>query len=175
MTEENLENTPDDTQDKPDQQVSQDEIEKSVEQQMQEALEKDNTKDAGSTDTAEGEPADTVADEGVGADSVQMPNMVKQAQFPQLSQDEGEIPSQNIGLLLDVPMPISIELGRTAMTIESILDLGPGSVVELNKLAGEPVDLLVNNKLIAKGEVVVVDENFGIRITDLLSPQDRFK
>jgi len=71
-----------------------------------------------------------------------------------------------------VPLPVSIELGRTTMTIEDILNLGPGSIVELDKLAGEPVDLLVNYRMIAKGEVVVVDENFGIRITDLISKQN---
>ncbi|RKX19163.1 MAG: hypothetical protein DRP26_03940, partial [Candidatus Zixiibacteriota bacterium] len=63
----------------------------------------------------------------------------------------------------------------TNMAIEDILNLGPGSVVELDKLAGEPVDLLVNNKLLAKGEVVVVDENFGLRVTSMISPQDRIR
>ena len=72
-------------------------------------------------------------------------------------------------------LPISIELGRTKMPISDILGLGPGSVVELNKLAGEPVDLLVNNKVVAKGEVVVVDENFGLRITQLMTPEERLK
>jgi flagellar motor switch protein FliN/FliY len=83
--------------------------------------------------------------------------------------------SHNIDLLLDVKMPVSIELGRTELPISEILNLGPGSVVELDKLAGEPVDLLVNDKIIAKGEVVVVDENFGVRITMLMSPEERLK
>jgi len=82
---------------------------------------------------------------------------------------------KNLNMLLDVSLPISIELGRTAMAIEDILNLGPGSVVELDKLAGEPVDLLVNNKLMAKGEVVVIDENFGVRITNMVSPGDRIR
>ncbi|MDI6785952.1 MAG: flagellar motor switch protein FliN [bacterium] len=79
----------------------------------------------------------------------------------------------NIGLLMDVPMRITVELGRTEMTIKDILALGEGSIVELNKLAGEPVELLVNGKSIAKGGVVVIDENFGIRITEISSPSER--
>ena len=84
------------------------------------------------------------------------------AEFQQLSPTPTAIDDTgNIDLLLDVKMPVSIELGRTEMAISDLLAMGPGSVVELNKLAGEPVDLLVNHKIIAKGEVVVVDENFG--------------
>jgi flagellar motor switch protein FliN/FliY len=78
-------------------------------------------------------------------------------------------------MLMDVSVPIAIELGRTSMAIEDILNLGPGSVVELDKLAGEPVDLLVNNKLLAKGEVVVIDENFGVRITNMVSKPERIR
>jgi flagellar motor switch protein FliN/FliY len=74
---------------------------------------------------------------------------------------------------MDVPLQITVELGKSRRTIREILALGPGSVVELDKLAGEPVDLLVNGKLLAKGEVVVIDENFGIRITDIISPIER--
>ena len=80
-----------------------------------------------------------------------------------------------IELLMDVDLPVSIELGRTKMAIADILALGPGSVVELNKLAGEPVDLLVNYKVVARGEVVVVDENFGLRVTQLMTPEERLK
>ena len=97
-------------------------------------------------------------------------------EFQQLTPLQGAGANRNnIDLLLDVKMPVAIELGRTEMPISEILGLGPGSVVELNKLAGEPVDLLVNNKVIARGEVVVVDENFGVRITLLMSPQERLK
>lgn len=102
--------------------------------------------------------------------------MAHPAQFQQLSSSPGEQAiGHNIDLLMDVKMPVSIELGRTEMPISEILGLGPGSVVELDKLAGEPVDLLVNNKVVARGEVVVVDENFGVRITMLMSPQERLK
>jgi flagellar motor switch protein FliN/FliY len=100
---------------------------------------------------------------------------VAKAGFQQLSQPAGSAEPRNIDLLMDVNLPISIELGRTRMSISEILALGPGSVVELNKLAGEPVDLLVNQKIVAKGEVVVVDENFGLRITQLVTPEERLK
>jgi flagellar motor switch protein FliN/FliY len=79
----------------------------------------------------------------------------------------------NIGLLMDVPLKLTVELGRTTKLVKEILALAPGSVVELDKLAGEAVDILVNEKLIAKGEVVVIDENFGVRITEIINPEER--
>jgi flagellar motor switch protein FliN len=100
---------------------------------------------------------------------------VSKAEFQHLSEPAGDNDPRNIDLLMDVDLPVSIELGRTHMSIADILSLGPGSVVELNKLAGEPVDLLVNQKVVAKGEVVVVDENFGLRITQLLTQEERLK
>lgn len=100
---------------------------------------------------------------------------VKEVNFPQLSMG-GPGPMQpNMNLLMDVQMTLTVELGRTKMYIKEILRLGEGSIIELDKLAGEPVDLLVNGKLIAKGEVVVIDENFGVRVTDIVSPIDRLK
>ena len=81
----------------------------------------------------------------------------------------------SIDLLLDIPLEISAELGRTRMIINDLLQLGQGSVIELNKLAGEPLEILVNQKLIARGEVVVVNEKFGIRLTDIISPLERIK
>ncbi len=89
---------------------------------------------------------------------------------------EGELEGMsatNLDLLLDVGLRVSVELGRADLTIKDVLALGPGSVIELDKLAGEPVDIYVNDRLIAKGEVVVVDENFGVRVTDIVSPQKR--
>lgn len=103
------------------------------------------------------------------------PATAAKAEFQQLTESSGKAEKQNIDLLMDVNLPVSIELGRTKMTIEDILALGPGSVVELNKLAGEPVDLMVNYKVVARGEVVVIDENFGVRITQLLSPEERLR
>ncbi|MEJ2071226.1 MAG: flagellar motor switch protein FliN [Syntrophobacterales bacterium] len=79
----------------------------------------------------------------------------------------------NMELLLDIPLEITAELGRTRMIINDLLQLGQGSVIELNKLAGEPLEILVNQKLIARGEVVVVNEKFGIRLTDIISPLER--
>lgn len=101
--------------------------------------------------------------------------VVRQADFQQLSETSGGTSVRNIDLLMDVDLPVSIELGRTRMNVSDILALGPGSVVELDKLVGEPVDLLVNSKCVARGEVVVVDENFGLRITQLVSPEERIK
>ncbi len=79
----------------------------------------------------------------------------------------------NIEMLMDLELPISVELGRVKMFVKDILELGPGSVVELNKFSGEPVDVFVNNKKFAEGEVVVVDQNFGVRITALVGPSER--
>ncbi|MCA1030081.1 flagellar motor switch phosphatase FliY [Bacillus timonensis] len=95
------------------------------------------------------------------------------APFEQVSLQQTE--QKNLGMLLDIPLQVTVELGRTKRSIKEILELSPGSIIELDKLAGEPVDVLVNNKLIAKGEVVVIDENFGVRITDIISQTDRIK
>lgn len=98
---------------------------------------------------------------------------VQPVQFPSLSSAAQAAQTGNIGLLMDVSMQLTVELGRTKMLIKDILGMGEGTIVELDKLAGEPVDLLVNGKLIAKGEVVVIDENFGVRVTDIISPMER--
>ena len=100
---------------------------------------------------------------------------VSKAEFQQLSQPSEQAQASNLDLLMDINLPVSIELGRTKMPISELLALGPGSVVELNKLAGEPVDVMVNQKLVARGEVVVIDENFGVRITQLMTPEERLK
>ncbi len=81
----------------------------------------------------------------------------------------------NVDFLLDIPLNVTIELGRTRLSIRKILELGPGSIIELDRLAGEPVDLLVNDKVVARGEVVVVDEYFGVRILSLISPEERIR
>jgi flagellar motor switch protein FliN/FliY len=96
--------------------------------------------------------------------SVQFPSLMSQAS----SQEQG-----NIGLIMDVYMEMTVELGRTRKLIKEILGMGEGTIIELDKLAGEPVDILVNHKLIAKGEVVVIDENFGVRVTEIVSPIER--
>jgi flagellar motor switch protein FliN/FliY len=81
----------------------------------------------------------------------------------------------DLSLLLDVPLQVTVELGRTRMTVESLLRLSQGSVVELNRVAGEPLDIYVNNKLMARGEAVVIKEKFGVRITDVLNPEKRLE
>lgn len=86
-------------------------------------------------------------------------------------------PSQpnNLDMLLDIPLQLTVELGRTKRSVKEILELSHGSIIELDKLAGEPVDILINSRLIAQGEVVVIDENFGVRVTSIISPTDRIK
>ena len=82
---------------------------------------------------------------------------------------------QNLDFILDIPLKVTVELGRTTVVIKDLLQLGQGSVLELDKLAGEPLEILVNGKLVAKGEVVVVNEKFGIRLTDIISPIERIE
>lgn len=151
--------------------VEQDEesIDDLVEKQMLAELEKMDSDESSFDDESSHHSFDD-SDSGGMFDSPE----VQKAEFQQLT-GGGKSEPQNLDLLLDVDLPLSIELGRTKMKVQEILNLGPGSVVELNKLAGEPVDLLVNNKIVAKGEVVVIDENFGLRITSLVSPQERIK
>ncbi|MFD2044112.1 flagellar motor switch phosphatase FliY [Ornithinibacillus salinisoli] len=99
---------------------------------------------------------------------------IQQADFSTFNQVElNKNEQRNLDMLLDIPLKVTVELGRTNRSIREILDLSAGSIIELDKLAGEPVDILVNEKLIAKGEVVVIDENFGVRVTDIISQSDR--
>ena len=101
-----------------------------------------------------------------------VPN-VQQLQYPNLQAGLNAGEQGNISLIMDVFMEMTVELGRTKKTIKDILGMGEGTIIELDKLAGEPVDILVNHKKIAKGEVVVIDENFGVRVTEILSPMER--
>jgi flagellar motor switch protein FliN/FliY len=103
----------------------------------------------------------------------QQPVLVQPAQFAAFGNNVLPKDGANIGLILDVPLQVTVELGSTKMKIKEILELGLGSVIELDKLAGDPVDIFVNGKLIAKGEVVVIDENFGIKVTDIVSHIER--
>lgn len=100
---------------------------------------------------------------------------VAPVQFTPLSTEPVQVNDANIGLILDVPLQITVELGRTKKSIKEILELSNGSIVELDKLAGEPVEIQVNGHYLAKGEVVVIDENFGVRITEIASPAERAK
>jgi len=98
---------------------------------------------------------------------------VQPANFQAFDEEPLVIDRKNIGLVMDVNLEISVELGRTHKLIREILEFGQGTIIELDKLAGEPVDILVNNKMIAKGEVVVIDESFGVRVTDIIHPSKR--
>jgi flagellar motor switch protein FliN/FliY len=93
--------------------------------------------------------------------------------FPSFSAPQESMMPRGMELILDIPLDVTVELGRVRMLIKDVLELSSGSIVELDRVAGEPVDLLVNGRLIAKGEVVVIEDNFGIRITEIISPADR--
>jgi flagellar motor switch protein FliN/FliY len=93
--------------------------------------------------------------------------------FQNLSADQVQPPAKNLDLILDIPVQLNVELGRTKIAIRNLLQLAQGSVVELDGLAGQPMDVLVNGCLIAQGEVVVVNDKFGIRLTDIISPAER--
>ena len=100
----------------------------------------------------------------------EQPVNVQPAQFSAFSGGTvGGYPAENIGLIMDVPLEVTVELGRTQKSISDILDFGPGKIIELNKIAGEPIDVLVNGKYVAKGEVVVIEESFGVRITEIVN------
>jgi flagellar motor switch protein FliN/FliY len=101
------------------------------------------------------------------------PTNVQSVMYPNLMPQPTAQEAGNIGLIMDVYMEMTVELGRTKKLIKEILGMGEGTIIELDKLAGEPVDILVNHKLIAKGEVVVIDENFGVRVTEIVSPMER--
>jgi len=107
---------------------------------------------------------------------ISQPVTAQPVQFQELSAPAAttsQVPPDKLELLFDIPLRVTVELGRTKMTLKEVLELSVGSLIELDKLTGEPVDILVNGKLIARGEVVVIDENFGVRITDIISPKER--
>lgn len=87
----------------------------------------------------------------------------------------GDIAERDLAFILDIPLELSVELGRSRMLVNDLLQLGQGSIVELNKLAGEPLEIYINRKLVARGEVVVVNEKFGVRLTDIISPMERVR
>lgn len=123
---------------------------------------------------------DNVADEWAAAMQEQASSEKSAAASKALPLDEMRddgIPKtmQNLDVILDIPVSIAMEVGRTSISIRNLLQLNQGSVIELDRLAGEPLDVLVNGTLIAHGEVVVVNEKFGIRMTDVISPSERIK
>ena len=102
-------------------------------------------------------------------------DLAQPAAFPQLKNDASGAPSGNLEMILDIPVQLTVELGRTKIPIKHILQLAQGSVVELDGMAGEPMNVLINGCLIAQGEVVVVNEKFGIRLTDIITPSERIR
>ena len=119
---------------------------------------------------AEAKPAAEVADEFAAA-----AEQVAPASFTNFLPTPSNMPSGDINMILDIPVQLTVELGRTRIPIKNILQLAQGSVVELDALAGEPMDVLVNGYLIAQGEVVVVNDKFGIRLTDIVTPSERMR
>ena len=121
---------------------------------------------------------DPVEDEGEGAGEGAGETAVEE-QEGDTNQEEGgkadKVKEANLDLILDIPLSVTVELGRSKMLINDLLQLGQGSVIELTKLVGDPLEVLVNDKLVARGEVVVVNEKFGVRLTDIVTPMERVK
>jgi len=163
--------------------------------QVKQELEENQQKEAdGEVEKTAAEMVDEISWDDVAADLDQQREMIKEEArsgktgdaaaetednvdglLPSLEPEQRRHLPDNINFILDIPLQLSVELGRTRMIINDLLQLGQGSVVELEKLAGEPLDVLVNNKLVARGEVVVVNEKFGIRLTDIISPIERIE
>ena len=123
---------------------------------------------------------DPVEDEGAGegAGEGAAETAVEEQEGDTIQEEGGkadEVKEANLDLILDIPLSVTVELGRSKMLINDLLQLGQGSVVELTKLVGEPLEVLVNDKLVARGEVVVVNEKFGVRLTDIVTPMERVK
>lgn len=113
------------------------------------------------------------ASEDITSTSPEETGLEQQQEEKELVQDQADM--KNLDLILDIPLVVTVELGRTKMLINDLLQLGQGSVIELTKLVGEPLEILVNDKLVARGEVVVVNEKFGVRLTDIVSPMERIE
>lgn len=111
----------------------------------------------------------------------QLAAQAEEVQFRDLSEEAAKVPEKqatakrDLDFILDIPLSVSAELGRSKLLINDLLQLGQGSVIELDKLAGEPLEILVNGKLVARGEAVVINEKFGVRLTDIISPMERVK
>jgi len=131
------------------------------------ALEEAKPKNGAGT-AAGGDDWDSLAKNNGGASRPASFNEIEDSGAPHTS-------SQNLDFLLDIPLDVTVELGRTSMIIDKMLQLTQGSVVELDKAAGEPVEIYVNRKLLGKGEVIVVNDRFGVRITEIISQADRIK
>ncbi|MBW1670340.1 MAG: flagellar motor switch protein FliN [Deltaproteobacteria bacterium] len=161
---------------KPDEDIGWDDVQNELEESKQPTAEKEAS--GVNVDLKETKP-----DENIGWDDVQneleeskQPTVAKEASgvnFEKIKKSETKGPSLDLDFILDIPITVTVELGRGKMMIGKLLQLGQSSVIELTKLAGEPMDVFVNNRLIAKGEVVVVNEKFGVRLTDVVSAAER--
>ena len=119
---------------------------------------------------------DPVEDEGAGEGAGE--TAVEEQEGDTNQEESGkanEVKEANLDLILDIPLSVTVELGRSKMLINDLLQLGQGSVIELTKLVGDPLEVMVNDKLVARGEVVVVNEKFGVRLTDIVTPMERVK
>lgn len=124
---------------------------------------------------AEAEGGKGDAGSAVASEVTAAADQVAPATFTNFNSTPGQMPAGDINMILDIPVQLTVELGRTRIPIKNILQLAQGSVVELDALAGEPMDVLVNGYLIAQGEVVVVNDKFGIRLTDIVTPSERMR
>lgn len=134
-------------------------------------MEEQNNNEGQAQGTPAGETPNLQALEGV--EQIQVDQIADQIKAGDDALNKMKV--QNLDFILDIPLKVTVELGRTTVIIKDLLQLGQGSVLELDKLAGEPLEILVNGKLVAKGEVVVVNEKFGIRLTDIISPVERIE
>ncbi|MGB1238661.1 MAG: flagellar motor switch protein FliN [Pseudomonadales bacterium] len=119
--------------------------------------------------------AAAMEEQGVGEESVDVEDELARVQLDELNDESIPLGDPKLDVILDIPVTLSMEVGSTEIAIRDLLQLSQGSVVELDRIAGEPLDVKVNGTLIAHGEVVVVNEKYGIRLTDVISPQERIK
>ncbi|WP_249979026.1 flagellar motor switch protein FliN [Vreelandella olivaria] len=162
---------------KPDQKVSDDDWADAMSEQEEPMpnAEDANEEDPWAAAMAEQEAAEQTEEESEKT-SEQEPPVAKSASdevFRPLSSEGGTAPSRDLEMIMDIPVKLTVELGRTKLTIKQLLELAQGSVIELEGLAGEPMDILINGYLIAQGEVVVVEDKYGIRITEIITPSER--
>lgn len=136
-----------------------------------------NENHAAAMQNADGEQSTISNTNGADVSGNENSEEYERAAFKDLDDNSGQLTKTdaNLNVILDIPVTLSMEIGRTELSINNLLQLNQGSVVELDRLAGEPMDVLVNGTLIAHGEVVVINEKFGIRLTDVISPAERVK
>lgn len=164
---------------KPDQNISEDDWASAMSEQEQE----ENTADGEEEDpwaaamaeqqTAEEEAAAEETGEAAEETPASEAKVASDDVFRPLTQEDGAAASRDLEMIMDIPVKLTVELGRTKLTIKQLLELAQGSVIELEGLAGEPMDILINGYLVAQGEVVVIDDKYGIRITEIITPSER--